>query len=136
LSAPAFCRAAVSRLPGSRTGSPRAQPHVAEHPTPSRTVTPRICGDACGSPRAWPARTLDAESEARLLDRHAAASSFARASGSITVIVSHRMSTVRMADVIAVVEHGRITEVGTHADLLARNGLYGELYATQAAAYR
>ena len=83
-----------------------------------------------------PTAALDAESESSLLDRYAGASSYGRTSGSITVIVSHRMSTVRMADVIAVVENGRVTEVGSHAELIAREGLYQHLYATQAAAYR
>ena len=83
-----------------------------------------------------PTAALDAESEARLLDRYAAASSYARASGSITIIVSHRMSTVRMADIIAVVDRGRVVEVGTHSELLAMNGLYGEMYVAQASAFR
>jgi ATP-binding cassette subfamily B protein len=83
-----------------------------------------------------PTAALDAPSEARLLDRYAAASSFGRASGSITVIVSHRMSTVRMAEVIAVVEDGRVTEVGGHAELIERDGTYRHMYTAQAAAYR
>jgi len=83
-----------------------------------------------------PTAALDAPSEARLFERYAAASEFARATGSITVIVSHRMSTVRMADVIAVVEDGQVREFGTHADLIGRDGLYRELFSTQAAAYR
>jgi ATP-binding cassette subfamily B protein len=83
-----------------------------------------------------PTAALDAASEARLFERYAAASEFARATGSISVIVSHRMSTVRMADLIAVVEGGRVRDVGTHAELVARDGPYRELYSTQAAAYR
>lgn len=83
-----------------------------------------------------PTAALDAESESRLLSRYAAASSFARASGAITVIVSHRMSTVRMADFIAVVEDGRIVESGSHEELVANGGLYGDMYAAQASAYR
>jgi ATP-binding cassette subfamily C protein len=46
-------------------------------------------------------------------------------------VIAHRLSTVRAADVILVVEHGRIVESGTHADLLARGGRYAELYRTQ-----
>jgi ATP-binding cassette subfamily B protein len=50
--------------------------------------------------------------------------------------VSHRFSTVRMADLIVVLDGSRVVEVGTHDDLLARHGPYAELYSIQAAAYR
>jgi ABC-type multidrug transport system fused ATPase/permease subunit len=53
-----------------------------------------------------------------------------------TILVSHRFSTVKMADMIVVVEGGRVTEVGNHATLIARAGTYAELYELQAAAYR
>jgi ATP-binding cassette subfamily B protein len=82
-----------------------------------------------------PTAALDASAEARLFERYAAASQFAARTGTITVIVSHRMSTVRMADVIAVIEGGRLREFGTHAELIAADGPYRELYQTQAAAY-
>jgi hypothetical protein len=77
---------------------------------------------------------LDAETEHALFERYAAA---ARDStdGRITVLVSHRFSTVRMADLIVVLDGARLVEVGTHDDLLARNGQYAELYRIQAAAY-
>ncbi len=92
-----------------------------------------------GTPRLLlldePTAALDATAEARLFERYAAASEFARTSGSITVIVSHRMSTVRMADVIAVMEDGRITQFGTHQALVGIEGPYRDLYRTQAAAY-
>ena len=52
------------------------------------------------------------------------------------VLVSHRFSTVRMADLIVVLDGSRLAEVGSHDDLVARGGQYAELYAIQAAAYR
>ena len=57
-------------------------------------------------------------------------------SGRITILVSHRFSTVRMADLIIVLDGARLVEVGTHDELMARSGQYSELYGIQAAAYR
>jgi ATP-binding cassette subfamily B protein len=57
-------------------------------------------------------------------------------SGRITILVSHRFSTVRMADLIVVLDGSRLVEVGSHEDLMARGGQYAELYGIQAAAYR
>jgi ATP-binding cassette subfamily B protein len=51
------------------------------------------------------------------------------------VVISHRFSTVRRADRIAVLEHGRVLEDGTHDDLLARGGRYAELFNLQAARF-
>ena len=54
----------------------------------------------------------------------------------ITVLVSHRFSTVRMADLIVVLDGSRVVETGTHEELMAKRGPYSELYSIQAAAYR
>jgi ATP-binding cassette, subfamily B, bacterial len=80
-----------------------------------------------------PTAALDAETEHALFERYAAA---ARAQGRVTVLVSHRFSTVRMADRIVVLDGSRLVEVGSHEELLARGGQYAELYGIQAAAYR
>ena len=56
--------------------------------------------------------------------------------GRITILVSHRFSTVRMADLIVVLDGARVAEVGTHEDLVAKGGKYAELYGIQASAYR
>jgi ATP-binding cassette subfamily B protein len=84
-----------------------------------------------------PTASLDAPTEHALFEHFAsAARDYASAAGAITVLVSHRFSTVRMADLILVVANGRIVERGNHADLLRQNGLYAELYGLQARAYR
>ena len=54
----------------------------------------------------------------------------------MTVLVSHRFSTVRMADLIVVLDGARVAEVGSHADLIALGGRYAELYGIQATAFR
>jgi ATP-binding cassette subfamily B protein len=84
-----------------------------------------------------PTAALDPGTEHRLFERYAAAARSASAhSGAITVLVSHRFSTVRMADLIVVVAGGRALEAGSHDDLMAADGLYAELYGLQARAYR
>jgi ATP-binding cassette subfamily B protein len=81
-----------------------------------------------------PTAALDAETEHALFERYASA---ARSDdGRITVLVSHRFSTVRMADLIVVIDGARVVEVGSHEELMARNGQYAELYGFQARAYR
>jgi len=90
-----------------------------------------------------PTVALDAETEHALFDRFAAAARGAGAhpgddgrEGRITILVSHRFSTVRMADLIVVLDGARVAQVGSHDDLMARGGPYAELYRIQAAAYR
>jgi ATP-binding cassette subfamily B protein len=81
-----------------------------------------------------PTAALDAETEHALFERYAAT---ARGGGNrITILVSHRFSTVRMADLIVVLDGSRVAQVGTHEDLMAKGGPYAELYGIQAAAYR
>ncbi|QNE19987.1 ABC transporter ATP-binding protein [Kribbella qitaiheensis] len=82
-----------------------------------------------------PTAALDAETEHALFERYAEA---ARTStdGRITVLVSHRFSTVRMADLIIVLDGAHLTETGTHTHLMTLNGHYADLYQTQATAYR
>ena len=86
-----------------------------------------------------PTAALDAETEHALFERYAAARAPRRRGdddGRITILVSHRFSTVRMADLIVVLDGARVVEVGTHEELMARGGQYAELYGIQAAAYR
>jgi len=84
-----------------------------------------------------PTASLDAPTEHRLFERfHIAARSAAADRGAITILISHRFSTVRMADLILVVDGGRIAEAGSHDTLVRAGGLYAELYDLQARAYR
>ena len=84
-----------------------------------------------------PTAALDAETEHALFERFAdAARSEVATNGGVTILVSHRFSTVRMADLIVVLDGARVVEVGTHEELIARAGQYADLYAIQAAAYR
>ncbi|HET6951703.1 MAG TPA: ABC transporter ATP-binding protein [Acidimicrobiales bacterium] len=83
-----------------------------------------------------PTASLDAETEHALFERFAGAARRATGRGRVTVLVSHRFSTVRMADLIVVLDGARVVEVGSHDELMARGGQYAELYEVQAAAYR
>ena len=83
-----------------------------------------------------PTAALDAETEHQLFERYAATAREARKNGSVTILVSHRFSTVRMADLIVVLDGARVAETGSHEELLARDGRYADLYRIQAAGYR
>src|SRR6202012_1822242 len=83
-----------------------------------------------------PTAALDAETEHALFERYAAAARSGNRTSRIPLLVSHRFSTVRMADLIVVLDGARLVEVGTHDELMARQGQYAELYGIQAAAYR
>jgi ATP-binding cassette, subfamily B, bacterial len=82
-----------------------------------------------------PTAALDAETEHALFQRYAAALRGDRRNGGITILVSHRFSTVRMADLIVVLDGTRLVEMGTHDALMAKRGQYAQLYGIQAAAY-
>jgi ATP-binding cassette subfamily B protein len=83
-----------------------------------------------------PTAALDAETEHALFEQYAAGARRGAGEGRITVLVSHRFSTVRMADLIVVLDGSRVVEVGCHEELMAKGGPYAELYGIQAAAYR
>jgi ATP-binding cassette subfamily B protein len=79
-----------------------------------------------------PTAALDAETEHALFERYAQATRGEQ----ITLLVSHRFSTVRMADLIVVLDGAHVAEVGSHEALMAKRGQYAELYEIQASAYR
>jgi ATP-binding cassette subfamily B protein len=83
-----------------------------------------------------PTASLDALAEHALFTRYASEARSGSARGAVTVLVSHRFSTVRSADLILVVSEGGVTEVGSHEELIVRDGLYSELYLLQARAYQ
>ena len=86
-----------------------------------------------------PTAALDAETEHALFERYASAARRGTgkpANGCVTLLVSHRFSTVRMADLIVVMDGARVVECGSHDELMAAGGQYAELYGIQAAAYR
>lgn len=84
-----------------------------------------------------PTAAIDAQTEHELFTRWTlAASDLRERSGAITVLVSHRFSTVRMADLILVLHEGGIVEQGSHDELMAAGGRYAELFELQARAYR
>jgi ATP-binding cassette subfamily B protein len=77
-----------------------------------------------------PTANLDVRAEAAFFDRF-----LQLTQGLTTVLISHRFSTVRRAQRIVVLEHGRVVEDGTHAQLVAANGRYAELFHLQAARF-
>lgn len=83
-----------------------------------------------------PTAALDAATEHALFERYAASARTARRAGTVTLLVTHRFSTVAAADLVVVMREGRITEVGTHTELLAAGGHYAELYRLQARGYQ
>lgn len=84
-----------------------------------------------------PASALDATAEHALFERFTETARRAgTTSGGVTLFVSHRFSTVRDADLIVVLDGGRVAELGAHDDLVAAGGPYAEMYALQAHAYR
>ena len=83
-----------------------------------------------------PTAALDAAAEHDMFARFASEARSGDAAGRVTLLVSHRFSTVRMADAIAVLDRGRLVEFGGHGDLMASGKLYAELFELQARAYR
>jgi ATP-binding cassette subfamily B protein len=84
-----------------------------------------------------PTASLDATAEHELFERYAsAARESAAAAGTITLLVTHRFSTARVADLIVVLDGGRVAQSGSHEGLVAEAGIYAELYELQARAYR
>jgi ATP-binding cassette subfamily B protein len=83
-----------------------------------------------------PTAALDPLAERELFEHFVSQVRGATARGAVTVLVAHRFTTVRMADHIVVLDGGRVTEQGSHADLMAAGGAYADLYRIQERAYR
>jgi len=84
-----------------------------------------------------PTASLDAYTEHAIFERYARATERSGGtSGAVVVLISHRFSTVRMADLVVVLEGGRIVQQGTHDELAEEPGAYRELYELHAHGYR
>lgn len=83
-----------------------------------------------------PTSALDPIAEEAVFRQYAARTVANRSIGGITLLISHRFSTVALADLIVVLHEGRVADVGSHTELIARDGLYAELYSLQASRYR
>jgi ATP-binding cassette, subfamily B, bacterial len=83
-----------------------------------------------------PTSALDAATEHALFEGYAEAARRAGRQGAVTVLVTHRFSTVAAADLVVVLADGRVSEVGSHAQLMAAGGGYAQLYALQARGYQ
>lgn len=83
-----------------------------------------------------PGRSLDPEAEIAMVEAYEhAAADYARRAGAIALYVTHRLSSVRNADLILVLRDGRIDAMGGHEELLAAGGYYTDLFTMQADAY-
>jgi ATP-binding cassette, subfamily B, bacterial len=82
-----------------------------------------------------PTSALDAATEHALFEGYADAARRAGRHGAITVLVTHRFSTVAAADLVVVLDDGRVSEVGSHQELMSAGGTYAQLYALQARGY-
>jgi len=82
-----------------------------------------------------PTAALDAATEDELFRRYTQAAASGRTTGSVTILISHRFSTVRAAERIIVLGDGRVTEDGSHAELMALGGRYAAMFNMQIEAF-
>jgi ATP-binding cassette subfamily B protein len=83
-----------------------------------------------------PTAALDAATEHALFEQYANAGRQAGRRSGLTILVTHRFSTVSAADLVVVLDRGHVAETGTHAELVQAGGRYAELYQLQARGYR
>jgi ATP-binding cassette subfamily B protein len=82
-----------------------------------------------------PTSALDPATEDALFRRYADAARETASTGGVTLLVTHRFSTVAAADLVVVLDHGKVVEQGTHQELMRADGHYAELYQLQARGY-